>query len=242
MSKFLDELKDSVLSCDMEEKLPHRWVDNHEMVGSTIDMIDSLGENARRMLEIGVEMDNQDKELLIYFKSLLKYNSETGIFTWIDDKKSGKNHKRIHVKSGDIAGSLDHRGYRLIRIDNKNYRAHRLAWFFEYGENLDRTNFIIDHINHNADDNRIINLRKVDFSNNQKNALKRIDNKSGVTGVHWCNTWNRWKAQICINGKHKNLGSFLNLEQAIQVRKEAEIKYKFHENHGKTKELIECNS
>lgn len=57
MSKFLDELKDSVLSCDMEEKLPHRWVDNHEMVGSTIDMIDSLGENARRMLEIGVVQD-----------------------------------------------------------------------------------------------------------------------------------------------------------------------------------------
>lgn len=57
MSKFLDELKDSVLSCDMEEKLPHRWVDNHEMVGSTIDMIDSLGENARRMIEIGIVQD-----------------------------------------------------------------------------------------------------------------------------------------------------------------------------------------
>lgn len=57
MSKFLDELKDSVLSCDMEEKLPHRWVDNHEMIGSAIDMIDSLGENARRMLEIGVLQD-----------------------------------------------------------------------------------------------------------------------------------------------------------------------------------------
>lgn len=57
MSNFLDELKDSVLSCDMEEKLPHRWVDNHEMVGSAIGMIDSLGENARRMLEIGILQD-----------------------------------------------------------------------------------------------------------------------------------------------------------------------------------------
>lgn len=57
MSKFLDELKDFISDCSMEEKLPHRWVDNHEMVGSAIDMIDSLGENARRMLEIGVMQD-----------------------------------------------------------------------------------------------------------------------------------------------------------------------------------------
>lgn len=57
MSKFLDELKDFISDCSMEEKLPHRWIDNHEMVGSAIDMIDSLGENARRMLEIGVVQD-----------------------------------------------------------------------------------------------------------------------------------------------------------------------------------------
>lgn len=57
MSRILDELKDAVLSCSMEEKLPHRWVDNHEMVGGAIDMIDSLGENARRMLEIGIVQD-----------------------------------------------------------------------------------------------------------------------------------------------------------------------------------------
>ncbi len=57
MNDFFDELKDAIENCRMEEKLPHRWVDNYELVGSTIDIIDSLGENAKRMLEIGILQD-----------------------------------------------------------------------------------------------------------------------------------------------------------------------------------------
>jgi len=56
--------------------------------------------------------------------------------------------------------------------------------------------------------------------------------------VHWCNTWNRWIAQININGKRKKLGSFTDVESAIQARKDAEIEYGYHVNHGKTKEEI----
>ena len=36
-----------------------------------------------------------------------------------------------------------------------------------------------------------------------------------------------------INGKHKNLGVFKNKEEAIAARAASNIKYNFHENHGR---------
>lgn len=51
------------------------------------------------------------------------------------------------------------------------------------------------------------------------------NNKSGVKGVSWNKRFNKWNAQICLKGKVKNLGYFLNLEDAIKARKDAEEKY-----------------
>lgn len=50
-------------------------------------------------------------------------------------------------------------------------------------------------------------------------------NKSGVTGVYWSKSRQRWVAQIEFQGRHYNLGRFTDKEEAIKVRKEAEKKY-----------------
>lgn len=48
-------------------------------------------------------------------------------------------------------------------------------------------------------------------------------NKTGVKGV--CKSGDRYRAYITINYKTTNLGSFINLEDAIEARKNAEEQY-----------------
>ena len=91
----------------------------------------------------------------------------------------------------------------------------------------------IDHIDGNGLNNSINNLRCVDKINNQRN--KRISklNTSGKLGVFFCNTKKKWTAQIGIERHRKHLGHFDSLDEAIQARSNADIKYGFHAVHGK---------
>ena len=95
-----------------------------------------------------------------YLKSVLYYDKDTGLFTWKISNKKG------HVKEGKLAGSKDNRGYVKIQINKKDYTAHRLAWFYIYGEWPKQ---VIDHINRIKFDNRIENLRDVSVLENNKN-------------------------------------------------------------------------
>ena len=112
-------------------------------------------------------------------KSLLNYDDKTGIFTW--RKSSGP------VKSGSVAGYVNEKGYILIGIKGKSYRAHRLAWLYVTGEHPVN---VIDHINGVRDDNRLSNLRSCTQKENINNPLARKKSsltqpigKSGVRGV-----------------------------------------------------------
>ena len=53
----------------------------------------------------------------------------------------------------------------------------------------------------------------------------RKTNKSGVSGVHWNKSANKWRAAIKYKNKHINLGYFEKLEDAGKARKDAEMKY-----------------
>jgi hypothetical protein len=142
----------------------------------------------------------------------LKYNPETGVFT----RKQYRSHL---AKVGDIAGWSDTKGYIRIEINHKPYAAHRLAWLYVYG---DFPNGQIDHINGQQADNRISNLRVATNSENQQNAGVKRNNKSGIVGVHWNNTRQRWVAVIKVNGQLKHLGVFPEKSDAIAARLEAE--------------------
>jgi hypothetical protein len=94
---------------------------------------------------------------------------------------------------------------------------------------------IIDHKNHNREDNRFKNLRDTTQQSNNKNASKRKDNTSGVVGVSWNKRNEKFVANININGLQKHLGYFKNKKDAIKTRKNAEEQHGYHENHGKIK-------
>ena len=155
-------------------------------------------------------------------KEQLHYNPETGLFTRLVANSNS-------VNIGDIANNLDRYGYIQISINNKNYKAHRLAFLYIEGELPPEQ---VDHINHIRNDNRWINLRKVTNQENQKNRTISKNNTSGVVGVVWYKRDKIWKAQIKINGKNKHLGYYAYKSEAAKARKAAEKKYGFHINHG----------
>jgi hypothetical protein len=139
-----------------------------------------------------------------YLQSVINYDSQTGIFTW----KIKKGRKLIGSKAGK-----DCHGYSSICIDYKSYFAHRLAWLYVYGYMPK----LIDHINLNKSDNRIINLREATVSQNSCNSKIRVDNVSGIKGVSWDKLYNKWYAKCTFNKTQYNLGKYNNIEDAINV-------------------------
>lgn len=134
-------------------------------------------------------------------KERLSYDAETGIFIWIMSTTA-------RVPVGAKAGKLDAGGYITIKIDNVQYKAHRLAWLFQTGVHPEK---YVDHINGNRSDNRFINLREADERLNAQNTrTARKDNKSSrFLGVSLERSSGKWIASIAIDGSNsKKLGRF----------------------------------
>ena len=139
-----------------------------------------------------------------YLKEILTYNPETGIFTW--------NNVHQGVKKNLTAGSLAY-GYIDIMINNKIYKAHRLAWLYVHGE---MPKNVIDHINRIKDDNRIENLRDVsNLINNQNRIKSSLNNKCGYLGVS--KKGDKYRARIQANEKSHHLGCFETAELAHEA-------------------------
>ena len=88
----------------------------------------------------------------------------------------------------------------------------------------------VDHKKHpprneNKYDNRKSNLEIKTCSQNSMNVSLRTNNTSGVTGVSWNKKYNQWESYIMIDYKRIYLGRFVDKEDAIRARKDAELKY-----------------
>ena len=83
----------------------------------------------------------------------------------------------------------------------------------------------VDHIFHCEYDNRKSKLRVVTNQQNSFNSGLMKNNTSGVTGVNWDSEKQKWRSRININNKCINLGYFINFDDAVKVRKQAEKQY-----------------
>ena len=146
-------------------------------------------------------------------KDKLKYEPTTGVISWI-------NSDCPRLKGERQAGFKNQRGYVKIKVDNKSYFAHRIAWYLYYGSwpNLD-----IDHINGIKDDNRIENLREASKSQNLSNS--RL--KTKYRGVSKANS--KWRAVITHEGSKIHIGVYETQEEAYKayVEKSKELKGEF---------------
>lgn len=159
-------------------------------------------------------------------KDLLHYDPETGNFTW-RQVRGGK-------LPGDIAGSVCRargKDYRRIRVDDELVMAHRLAWLYMHGVWPDDE---LDHEDGDGLNNRIRNLVPAGRQENNVNASRRSDNKSGHPGVHFHKRIRKWAAALGAGGKIW-LGYYDKLEDAIAARKAAEAEHGYHPQHGKLK-------
>lgn len=139
-------------------------------------------------------------------RSILSYDPKSGAFTWLSAK--GKR-----VAAGALAGSMNEDGYVIIRIDGRNYRAHRLAWLYMTGR---WPACLVDHRNRRRSDNRWHNLRAATYGQNCTNRSPRW-NRTGYTGVKLAKDGKRFEAYIRSRGKMRSLGGFSSAIEAHEA-------------------------
>jgi hypothetical protein len=133
-------------------------------------------------------------------REFLSYCPETGIFTW--------------RTNGAHAGYVERNGYRRIKVKQRIYSAHRLAWYYMTGE---WPSVCIDHINGERGDNRFSNLRKADDSQSIWNRNVGRKSRTGHKGVYKNPHSHGWIARIGHRGRTLNLGTYPTPEEAAAV-------------------------
>ena len=158
---------------------------------------------------------------------LFRYDYETGVLYW----RRRVNSRVPKTLEAGTQRKSNSDGYLNVSVNGRLYPVHRvvmLICYGFYGEGLE-----VDHINHVRNDNRLFNLRFVTRSENSKNQSVSSKSTTGVTGVYFSKSRNKFIAQIKVNRQVHYLGCYNTLEEAAAARAEANLKFKFNNNHGK---------
>lgn len=134
----------------------------------------------------------------------VEYVPNEGRFIWLKSR-GGK-------QDGETVGTLNN-GYLSYRSSIGEIKIHRLVYYI-HNKVLPE---IVDHINMNKLDNRIVNLRNVDKSLNQRNQSLRKDNSSGFKGVSLHKRTGKWGVRVSYNGKYKHFGLYDSPLEAARV-------------------------
>jgi hypothetical protein len=97
--------------------------------------------------------------------------------------------------------------YAAFKLNDKQVSLHR--WITDAPKGTH-----VDHQNSDTLDNTDENLNVCSPLENKRKKRRNIINKSGVRGVHWCNTKKKWIGQVRSLGEHYYVGQFDSLEEA----------------------------
>lgn len=145
------------------------------------------------------------------FHDVFLYEPDTGRLLWRVNKVGPG------ARVGREAGSVRADGrYRTVFTAGHRWYVHRVVWQMTFGPIP--PSLCIDHINGNGLDNRLINLRMVTRSLNQRNRRRSKVNRTGVTGVH-----HHGDAFVAVcAGEY--LGRFRTVAEAAAVRNASAIR------------------
>ncbi len=135
------------------------------------------------------------------------------------DYRDGKLFWKVNrgrARAGEEAGCIGNRGYVLIVINGKQRMAHRLIWIMHGKQPVP----MLDHIDGDQLNNRIENLRPITVSQNQRNTKLRKDSTSGIKGVSWISTKNRWSGQVWHLRKLYHAGDFKDKDECAAAVRE----------------------
>ena len=166
---------------------------------------------------------------------LLRYEPETGKLFWkrrgLEWFEGGTYPAERRMKSwnsrcaeNEAFTTKSKDGYHHGRLLGYAVRAHRVIWMMVYGY----WPIQVDHLEGCGSNNRLEKMREATQAVNTRNAAKRRDNKSGVTGVSWCADRKKWRAMLA----SKFLGDFVRFETAVEVRQQALENTDFSKTHG----------
>ena len=144
-----------------------------------------------------------------------------------------KNAEAMRACNAKLAGkpikTKDQNGYVVVGLNKKRYYVHRLIWWLLNGE---LPSDQIDHKNGDRSDNSIKNLRCVDGFENHLNLKKNSRNKSGYTGVSFCNTSGKWRASVRYRHKEVLAKWFDTVEEAAELAEFVRQELGFSKRHG----------
>lgn len=151
-------------------------------------------------------------------RELLDYYPETGLFVW-----RAAHGRWGSLPAGTVVGYKGSDGYLRLFVDGVKYLAHRLVWLHVHGE---WPPCQIDHIDGCRSMNAITNLRLATPSENLQNRQGAMsNNQSGILGVFWNESQQKWVSSLNLYGKTIHRKRHDTLEAAVAARRAAEIKY-----------------
>jgi len=164
------------------------------------------------------------------------YDTIIDLLEYRDNNLYWKEQPKNQVDMSKPAGCVNDRGYRHIKINGNNYRAHRLIYLM-FNPEWDITDTSqdnsVDHRDNDKLNNNIDNLRVATHSQNKANSGKYKNNTSGVTGVYWHKRAGKWQVLVAVNKKSHYGGLFVNKEDAIakatQMRDELHGEFAHHD-------------
>ncbi len=113
------------------------------------------------------------------------------------------------------------KGYAHKKVNKKTVLMHRIIWQLA-GRKLPRQ---LDHRDTNGLNNRLNNLRPATRLQNAHNRGPSRRNTSGYKGVDYQPRCKKYRAQIQVRGKHKNLGCFKEPKKAARAYDKAAARY-----------------
>lgn len=147
-----------------------------------------------------------------------------------------KTHGQSHTHLHNTWTNMKTRCYNSNRQQYKDYGGRGIAMCNEWKDNFEafwewslsngyNSNLSLDRIN-NDGNYEPGNCRWATRETQARNTrMLRSTNTSGANGVSWDKNKKKWIAYIRANGKHKHLGTFTTIEQAIGARQTAELEY-----------------
>ena len=142
------------------------------------------------MKEIFKPIPNYKNYQISNYGNILSLNTNSLMKPYIN-----KGRKQIHLYKND---------------KRKKYYIHQLVAMAFLNHKPCGLNLVVDHVDNNPLNNRLDNLQLI--SQRENSSKDKTD-----VGISWNKRRNKWRASIRINGKQKNLGRYVNKQDALNA-------------------------